>query len=106
MPETMRRVDWRWAVTKGYLNKETNEWNEAMGGREAYLKQRNDRMLARYALNDHFYGYFICQIEDPLCSDYKFLAFIQFAMADWDGNENLGNQEVQSAQLRSQYRPI
>lgn len=43
----MRRVDWRWAVAKGFLNKETNQWNEAMGGKEAYLKQRNERMLAR-----------------------------------------------------------
>ena len=44
---TMRRVDWRWAVAKGFLNKETNQWNEAMGGQAAYLKQRNQRMLAR-----------------------------------------------------------
>ena len=47
-PSTMRRVDWRWAVAKGYLDRETNTWNEAMGGQEAYLKQRNERMLARY----------------------------------------------------------
>ena len=47
MPESMRRVDWRWAVAKGYLNKEKNEWNQAMGGKEAYLKQRNDKMIAR-----------------------------------------------------------
>ncbi len=47
MPQMMRRVDWRWAVAKGYLNKETNEWNENMGGQKAYLKQRNDRMIAR-----------------------------------------------------------
>ncbi len=47
MPSAMRRVDWRWAVAKGYLNKDTNEWNESMGGQKAYLKQRNDRMMAR-----------------------------------------------------------
>jgi hypothetical protein len=47
MPSAMRRVDWRWAVAKGYLNKDTNEWNEKMGGQKAYLKQRNDRMMAR-----------------------------------------------------------
>jgi hypothetical protein len=47
LPHAMRRVDWRWAVAKGFLNKETNEWNEEMGGQEAYLKQRNERMLAR-----------------------------------------------------------
>jgi hypothetical protein len=47
MPQAMRRVDWRWAVAKGFLNKETNEWNEHMGGQKAYLKQRNDRMIAR-----------------------------------------------------------
>jgi hypothetical protein len=47
MPGAMRRVDWRWAVAKGYLNKETNEWNESMGGQKAYLKQRNDRMVSR-----------------------------------------------------------
>lgn len=49
---TMRRVDWRWAVAKGYLNKETNQWNEAMGGQAAYLKQRNERMFARFVLVD------------------------------------------------------
>jgi hypothetical protein len=47
MPSAMRRVDWRWAVAKGYLNKDTNEWNESMGGQKAYLKQRNDRMISR-----------------------------------------------------------
>ncbi len=47
MPGAMRRVDWRWAVAKGYLNKDTNEWNESMGGQKAYLKQRNDRMVSR-----------------------------------------------------------
>ena len=45
--DSMRRVDWRWAVQKGYLNKETNTWNEELGGKEAYLRQRNDRMRAR-----------------------------------------------------------
>ena len=47
LPHTMRRVDWRWAVAKGFLNKETNEWNAELGGQEAYLRQRNERMLAR-----------------------------------------------------------
>ena len=47
LAQTMRRVDWRWAVAKGFLNKETNQWNEKLGGKEAYLKQRNERMLAR-----------------------------------------------------------
>jgi hypothetical protein len=47
IPQKMRRVDWRWAAAKGFLNKETNKWNEEMGGQEAYLKQRNDRMMAR-----------------------------------------------------------
>ena len=47
IPLKMRRVDWRWAAAKGFLNKETNQWNEEMGGQEAYLKQRNDRMMAR-----------------------------------------------------------
>ena len=47
MPSAMRRVDWRWAVAKGYLNKDTNEWNESMGGQKAYLKQRNERMVSR-----------------------------------------------------------
>ena len=47
LPDAMRRVDWRWAVAKGFLNKETNEWNEQHGGQEAYLKQRNERMIAR-----------------------------------------------------------
>ena len=46
--KSMRRVDWRWAVAKGFLNKETNEWNEQLGGQEAYLKQRNERMNARF----------------------------------------------------------
>jgi hypothetical protein len=53
MPQAMRRVDWRWAVAKGFLNKETNEWNENMGGQKAYLKQRNDRMIARYNRHDN-----------------------------------------------------
>jgi hypothetical protein len=44
----MRRVDWRWAAAKGFLNKETNQWNEAMGGKEAYIIQRNERILARF----------------------------------------------------------
>ena len=43
----MRRVDWRWAAAKGFLDKETNQWNEAMGGLEGYLRQRTDRVLAR-----------------------------------------------------------
>ena len=47
LPQTMRRVDWRWAVAKGFLFKETNEWNQQLGGQEAYLKQRNERMIAR-----------------------------------------------------------
>jgi carboxypeptidase C (cathepsin A) len=52
---TMRRVDWRWAVAKGYLNKETNQWNEAMGGQAAYLKQRNERMFARFVSVGHIF---------------------------------------------------
>ena len=47
LPQKMRRVDWRWAVAKGFLDKETNEWNQQLGGQEAYLKQRNERMIAR-----------------------------------------------------------
>lgn len=43
----MRRVDWRWAGAKGFLNKETNEWNEELGGMKAYLAQRNKRMITR-----------------------------------------------------------
>ena len=46
-PDKMCRVDWRWAVAKGFLDKETHKWNEAMGGQEAYLRQRNERMIAR-----------------------------------------------------------
>ena len=45
--QKMRRVDWRWAAAKGFLNKDTNQWNEEMGGREAYIRQRNERILAR-----------------------------------------------------------
>ena len=51
-PDGMRRVDWRWAVAKGYMNKETNEWNEAMGGMDAYLKQRNERIVSRFVFSD------------------------------------------------------
>mmetsp|Transcript_8995 Transcript_8995/g.22506 ORF Transcript_8995/g.22506 Transcript_8995/m.22506 type:complete len:442 (-) Transcript_8995:235-1560(-) len=43
----MRRVDWRWAAAKGFLDKDTNTWNEAMGGQEEYLRQRNKRMISR-----------------------------------------------------------
>lgn len=46
----MRRVDWRWAAAKGFLDKETNQWNEAMGGLDGYLRQRTERVLARCAL--------------------------------------------------------
>ena len=46
----MRRVDWRWAAAKGFLNKDTNQWNEEMGGKEAYLRQRNERISARWLL--------------------------------------------------------
>jgi hypothetical protein len=45
----MRRVDWRWAAAKGFLNKDTNQWNEDKGGKEAYIRQRNERISARYA---------------------------------------------------------
>ena len=48
--QRMRRVDWRWAAAKGFLNKDTNQWIEAMGGREAYIRQRNQRILARFFL--------------------------------------------------------
>ena len=60
MPDSMRRVDWRWAVTKGFLNKETNQWNQEMGGKEAYLRQRNDRMLARHFAVHYFYSIHFC----------------------------------------------
>jgi hypothetical protein len=43
----MRRVDWRWAAAKGFLDKDTNQWNEAMGGLEGYIRQRTERVLAR-----------------------------------------------------------
>ena len=44
----MRRVDWRWAVAKGFWNKDTNQWDEDKGGKEAYIMQRNERISARY----------------------------------------------------------
>ena len=44
----MRRVDWRWAAAKGFLDKKTNQWNEALGGLEGYIQQRTARVLARY----------------------------------------------------------
>ena len=44
----MRRVDWRWAAAKGFLDKDTNQWNEALGGLEGYIRQRTERVLARY----------------------------------------------------------
>jgi hypothetical protein len=43
----MRRVDWRWAAAKGFLDKDTNQWNEALGGLEGYIRQRTERVLAR-----------------------------------------------------------
>ena len=58
MTNGMRRVDWRWAVAKGFLNKETNEWNEEVGGKEAYLKQRNERMNARKVPHLPYYAKF------------------------------------------------
>jgi hypothetical protein len=70
----MRRVDWRyfatvyfcfdafnvryteriyrrWAVEKGFLDKNTHEWNEERGGLEGYLEERNQRMLLRCTFN-------------------------------------------------------
>jgi hypothetical protein len=44
----MRRVDWRWAAAKGFLNRDTNQWNEDLGGKEAYIRQRNERISARF----------------------------------------------------------
>ncbi len=44
----MRRVDWRWAAAKGFLDKDTNQWNEALGGLEGYIRQRTERVLARF----------------------------------------------------------
>jgi hypothetical protein len=70
MSSAMRRVDWRWAVAKGYLNKDTHEWNENMGGKKAYLKQRNDRMRSRYwAVQLILYKF--------LCIMFQFLVAVQ-----------------------------
>ena len=46
----MRRVDWRWAAAKGFFNKQTNQWNEEIGGKEAYIRQRNERIVARFII--------------------------------------------------------
>ena len=56
----MRRVDWRWAVAKGFLDKETNQWNEALGGLEGYLRQRTESVLARCPLSRY------CCLSHPL----------------------------------------
>ena len=45
--QKMRRVDWRWAAAKGFFDKNTNKWNEEMGGKEAYIRQRNERTSLR-----------------------------------------------------------
>ena len=44
----LSRVDRRWAAAKGFLDKDTQEWKEEMGGKEAYIRQRNERILARF----------------------------------------------------------
>ena len=41
----------RWAVEKGFLDKNTHEWNEERGGLEGYLEERNQRMLLRCKFN-------------------------------------------------------
>ena len=62
----MRRVDWRWAAAKGFLNKDTNQWNEDKGGKEAYIIQRNERISARYGKIQST----ICLIGLPRCLTY------------------------------------
>jgi hypothetical protein len=40
-------VDWRWACNRGYFNARLRLWNEAKGGLEGYLADRNARKLKR-----------------------------------------------------------
>ena len=38
----MSLADWRWAATRGYWNPLLRCWNEAVGGKSAYLLQRDE----------------------------------------------------------------
>ena len=42
-------ADWRWAAAKGFWDATHRCWNEEAGGKEAYLAQRNKRILIRIA---------------------------------------------------------
>ena len=42
-------ADWRWAAAKGFWDATRRCWNEEAGGKEAYLAQRNKRILSRIA---------------------------------------------------------
>jgi hypothetical protein len=47
--KSFSRVDWRWATTKGFYNSKTKLWNEALGGLEEYLRQRDLRKAQKEA---------------------------------------------------------
>lgn len=43
----MSLVDWRWAASKGFWDSANRCWNEAMGGMEGYLKERENMKRSR-----------------------------------------------------------
>jgi hypothetical protein len=43
----MSLADWRWAAKKGFWNSEARCWNEDMGGKMAYIEQRDQRRLQK-----------------------------------------------------------
>ena len=43
----MSTADWRWAAYKGYWDPKSKRWNDALGGLNAYILQRNARLLRR-----------------------------------------------------------
>jgi hypothetical protein len=40
-------ADWRWAAKRGYWNPDLRLWNEEIGGKEAYVEQRDKRREKR-----------------------------------------------------------
>lgn len=46
---TMNTADWRWAADKGFWDPIRRCWNEELGGKKAYMEQRNQRRAARAA---------------------------------------------------------
>ncbi len=49
MQSIMNTADWRWAAVKGFWDPLRRCWNDEMGGMNAYISQRNQRLAIRKA---------------------------------------------------------